>query len=63
MNDPHGMFQLKDTVHLFFQYNPRSLAWGEDRDSSSSSGSSSSRHGTAQQADVRTAQGGSSVQE
>jgi hypothetical protein len=29
MNDPHGMFQLKDTVHLFFQYNPRDLAWGE----------------------------------
>jgi sucrose-6-phosphate hydrolase SacC (GH32 family) len=23
------MFQLKDTVHLFFQYNPRDLAWGE----------------------------------
>lgn len=20
--DPHGMFQLNDTVHLFFQYNP-----------------------------------------
>jgi hypothetical protein len=29
MNDPHGMFQRKDTVHLFFQYNPRDLAWGE----------------------------------
>jgi hypothetical protein len=28
MNDPHGMFQLKDVVHLFFQYNPRDLAWG-----------------------------------
>lgn len=28
MNDPHGMFQLKDTVHVFFQYNPRALAWG-----------------------------------
>jgi hypothetical protein len=27
--DPHGMFQLNDTVHLFFQYNPRSLGWGE----------------------------------
>lgn len=27
--DPHGMFQLKDTVHVFFQYNPRALAWGE----------------------------------
>lgn len=23
------MFQLKDTVHVFFQYNPRALAWGE----------------------------------
>lgn len=29
LNDPHGMFQLKDTVHLFFQYNPRDLAWGK----------------------------------
>lgn len=29
MNDPHGMFQLKDSVHLFFQYNPKALAWGE----------------------------------
>jgi sucrose-6-phosphate hydrolase SacC (GH32 family) len=29
MNDPHGMFQHTDgRVHLFFQYNPRALAWG-----------------------------------
>lgn len=34
MNDPHGMFQLKDTVHLFFQYNPRDLAWGKARTTS-----------------------------
>lgn len=31
--DPHGMFQLNDTVHLFFQYNPRAIAWGEPHQS------------------------------
>jgi hypothetical protein len=40
MNDPHGMFQLKDTVHLFFQYNPRDLAWGEGRNCEVSTGAS-----------------------
>eukprot|EP00775_Hariotina_reticulata_P005547 gene5547-5783_t len=28
MNDPHGMFQLKGTTHVFFQYNPKKIQWG-----------------------------------
>jgi hypothetical protein len=29
MNDPHGMFQMKGTTHVFFQYNPKNIKWGE----------------------------------
>lgn len=29
MNDPHGMFEYKGRHHLFFQYNPRAIQWGE----------------------------------
>eukprot|EP00882_Tetradesmus_deserticola_P027882 GHRQ01031021.1.p1 GENE.GHRQ01031021.1~~GHRQ01031021.1.p1 ORF type:complete len:289 (+),score=47.53 GHRQ01031021.1:214-1080(+) len=28
LNDPHGLFQRNGTTHMFFQYNPRALAWG-----------------------------------
>lgn len=28
MNDPHGMFELNGTTHVFIQYNPRAIAWG-----------------------------------
>eukprot|EP00879_Flechtneria_rotunda_P016553 GHRR01017322.1.p1 GENE.GHRR01017322.1~~GHRR01017322.1.p1 ORF type:complete len:187 (+),score=52.14 GHRR01017322.1:251-811(+) len=28
MNDPHGMFQLNGTTHVFMQYNPKKIAWG-----------------------------------
>ena len=27
--DPHGMFELNGTTHVFMQYNPRAIAWGE----------------------------------
>jgi sucrose-6-phosphate hydrolase SacC (GH32 family) len=29
MNDPHGMFEYNGRHHLFFQYNPRAIQWGE----------------------------------
>ncbi|WIA23949.1 hypothetical protein OEZ85_013588 [Tetradesmus obliquus] len=28
MNDPHGMFELNGTTHVFMQYNPRAIQWG-----------------------------------
>lgn len=29
MNDPNGLIQWKGVYHLFYQYNPRSAAWGD----------------------------------
>lgn len=29
MNDPHGMFEVNGTTHVFMQYNPRAIQWGE----------------------------------
>jgi hypothetical protein len=29
MNDPHGMFELNGTTHVFMQYNPKAIQWGE----------------------------------
>ena len=29
LNDPNGMMYFKGVYHLFFQYNPRSKAWGD----------------------------------
>lgn len=29
LNDPHGLFQMNGTTHMFFQYNPKALQWGK----------------------------------
>jgi hypothetical protein len=55
LNDPHGLFQRNGTTHLFFQYNPKALEWGESTSTAAAAAAAllqKLRHSTVQECRV-----------